>query len=974
MKFQAYELIQEHFSKDLNGTCMLLKHKKTGARVALVSNEDENKVFYIGFRTPSLDSTGAAHIVEHTVLCGSEKFPVKDPFIELTKGSLNTFLNAMTYPDKTVYPVASSNDKDFQNLVHVYLDAVFHPNIYKEEKIFRQEGWHYEMEDANSPLTINGVVYNEMKGAFSSPDDVFDRQIVSNLFPDTSYQYESGGDPEVIPTLTYEAYLDFHRKYYHPSNSYIYLYGNMDMEEKLDFIDREYLSHYEALSMDTTLKEQKPFEHRKLVTASYPIAEDESPENNTYLSYNMVVGGCTDAMRSIAFDVLDYALCSAPGAPVKTALIGQGIGKDVYGGYNDGLRQPYFNIVAKNAEESQTEAFISTVERVLREQAEQGINKNALLSAINFYEFKFREADFGSYPKGLIYGLDMLDSWIYDDLKPFVHVEAGENFKELRKAVETDYFEKLLKETLLDNPHSAVVVLTPQKGLTEQKDKELEEKLEAYRSSLSQDEIRRIVEETKALTAYQEAEDDPEALKTIPMLSVADMKKEAEGVRNEILDVDGVKVLYHPYFTNGIGYLQLHFNARNVPEELFGYLGIFKSAMGLMDTEHYSYGELFTEMNLLTGGIYDSLGIISNSHKPGDFYHYFQIKGKVLEPNIPEAFRLMQEILLTTRWEKTDRLLEILEEMKSHMEGDMMSAGHAIAAARALSYQSPEGALVEYTSGLDNYYRVADLIAHFDERKEELVQKLKALGKVLFQKQNLMVDYTGEKEDGAIPAVVRKEIRTLITRLYPDTAPVKERFIPPIEKKQEGFMTSAQVLYVALAGNYVKKGLKRTGALNVLKVLMGYDYLWNNVRVKGGAYDCSCRFGKTGESVFVSYRDPELKKTLEVYRGAADYIRHLKLTDREITQYIIGAISSMDTPKPPAIKGSYSQAIYLSGQTMEDVQRERDEVLTVTEDTIHSLADYIDAVVEGDCICVTGKESKLREEGEGLTLKPMFAK
>ncbi|MCR5032165.1 MAG: insulinase family protein [Lachnospiraceae bacterium] len=973
MKFEAYEFVEEHFSKDLNGTCMLLRHKKTGARVALVSNDDENKVFYIGFRTPSLDSTGAAHIVEHTVLCGSEHFPVKDPFIELTKGSLNTFLNAMTYPDKTVYPVASCNDRDFQNLMHVYLDAVFHPNIYKEEKIFRQEGWHYEMESMDAPLTINGVVYNEMKGAYSSPDDVFDRQIVGTLFPETSYQYESGGDPEVIPTLTYEQYLKFHSLYYHPSNCYIYLYGDMDMEEKLAFIDREYLSGYEKLDLDTTLKQQPAFTEFREVSAPYPVADDDSLEDNTYLSYNVVVGGALDAKRSIAFDVLDYALCSAPGAPIKQSLIQQGIGKDVYGGYNDGLRQPYFNIVAKNANADQKEAFVSTIEKILRQQAEEGIDKEALLAAINYYEFKFREADFGSFPKGLIYGLDMLDSWIYDDLKPFIHVEAGDNFKALRKEVETGYFEQLIKDNLLDNPHGAVVILTPEHGLTKKKEDKLAADLSAYKESLSDAEKQKIIDETRALKEYQESEDDPEALKTIPLLSVGDIRREVEDVRNEVTEVDGVKILHHPYFTNGIGYIQVHFDARNVPEELFGYLGIFKNCVGMMDTEHYSYGELFNKIHLLTGGVYDSFSLLSDSKEKGRFYHYYQVKAKALEPNIHDAFTLIRELIFRTKFDDTGRLLEILQEMKSHMEADMLSSGHVIAAARAISYMTPEGAISEYTTGMDYYYRVADLIAHYEERKDDLVNKLYAIRKVLLQKQNLFVDYTGEKADGKLPQVIVDETRGLFEELYPDTEPLKQKFIPEISKKQEGFMNSSQVLYVALAGDYSKKGLTFTGALRVLKILMSYDYLWNNVRVKGGAYDCMCKFGKNGECVFASYRDPELKKTLEVYRHAAEYIRNVKLSEREITQYIIGTISSMDTPKTPAIKGSYSQNVYLTRQTVEELQKERDQVLSVTEETIHSLADYIDAFVSDDYICVTGNESKLKEEGDELNLRPMFA-
>ena len=414
--------------------------------MALVSNDDENKVFYIGFRTTPKDSTGVAHILEHSVLCGSKEFPVKDPFVELVKGSLNTFLNAMTYPDKTVYPVASCNDKDFQNLMHVYLDAVFYPNIYKNESIFRQEGWHYELEGDEEELKVNGVVYNEMKGAFSSPDDVLEREIMNSLYPHTTYGCESGGDPEVIPELTYEEFLDFHRKFYHPSNSYIYLYGNMDMAEKLTFIDEHYLSAYDALKVDSEVTEEPAFDKPGRIVRDCPIGEGEDEEENTYLSQNFCVGDSLDPKLYIAFQILDYALCSAPGAPLKQALVDRGIGKDVYSIYENGIRQPYFSVVAKDTSVEKEQEFLQVTEEVLEKLAAEGFDEKALLAGINYYEFKYREADFGSYPKGLMYGLQVLDSWLYDDRLPFIHIEANNTFAELRKEVKTGYFEGLVQK------------------------------------------------------------------------------------------------------------------------------------------------------------------------------------------------------------------------------------------------------------------------------------------------------------------------------------------------------------------------------------------------------------------------------------------------------------------------------------------------------------------------------------------------
>ena len=428
----AYEVLQTEDLSDLKSKGTLLKHKKSGARVLLMENDDENKVFTIGFRTPPSDSTGVPHIMEHSVLCGSKEFPVKDPFVELVKGSLNTFLNAMTYPDKTVYPVASCNDKDFQNLMHVYMDAVFYPNIYQHDKTFRQEGWSYKLDDPDGELTISGVVYNEMKGAFSSPEGVLDRVVLNSLFPDNAYSVESGGDPEMIPELTYEQFLDFHRKYYHPSNSYIYLYGDMDMEEKLRWLDEKYLSDFENEPVDSEIHLQKPFTEMKEVVQEYSIASEESDEDNTYLSYNKVIGTTLDEKLYLAFEILDYALLSAPGAPLKKALLDAGVGKDISGSYDNGVYQPIFSVISKNANVEQKEEFIRVIEDTLKDIVKNGINKKALRAGINYHEFRFREADFGNYPRGLMYGLQLFDSWLYDETKPFIHMQAIPTFEFLK--------------------------------------------------------------------------------------------------------------------------------------------------------------------------------------------------------------------------------------------------------------------------------------------------------------------------------------------------------------------------------------------------------------------------------------------------------------------------------------------------------------------------------------------------------------
>ncbi|MCM1125517.1 MAG: insulinase family protein [Lachnospiraceae bacterium] len=953
---KAYEVSEHRRITDLNSEGYILRHKKTGAKVVLLLNDDENKVFYIGFRTPPKNSTGVAHILEHSVLCGSKNFPVKDPFIELAKGSLNTFLNAMTYPDKTVYPVASCNDKDFKNLVHVYLDAVLYPNIYREEKIFRQEGWHYEMEDAEDELTINGVVYNEMKGAFSTPDDVVEREIMNSLYPDITYGLESGGDPEVIPELTYEEFLDFHRKYYHPSNSYVYLYGNLDAAEYLTFIDENYFASFDELKIDSAIEREKAFEAPKELVKEYPIMEDEPVAKNTYLTYNVSMGSSLDRELYVAMEALDYVLCSAPGAPVKQALLDRGIGLDVYSTLENGIFQPYFSLTAKNAESSQKEEFVQVIEQTLTELIKKGLNRRSLEAAVNHFEFRYREADFGSYPRGLMLGLQALDSWLYDETAPFMHIEANQTYEKLRRAIHSDYYEKLIEEYILKNPHKTILTVKPVPGLTTKKDQELRRRLSDYRDSLSKKERLAIVEQTRALRAYQEEESSPEDLKTIPLLDRADMKKEAAGYINEVYQADDTTILFHDIFTNKIAYLNLIFDLSQVPARLFPYVGILKAVLLMVDTEHFGYGELYDEVNIHIGGIKASVNTYTNAEDMSKYRVTLEIQSKALYEKRDKALELMKEILLTSRFDDTKRLYEILSETKSRMQTAMTEAGHSTALIRALSYFSPTAAVSEQISGIPQCRLLEELTGDFEKKKEELARNLKELTGYIFRPENLMVDLTSDKEglEG-----LKEKVIELKKELF--TCPVSgEGFVPALQKRNEGFLTAGQVQYVCRAGNFISRGLPYTGSLKVLKVMMGYDYLWNQVRVKGGAYGCMCGFYRNGDGYFVSYRDPNLDKTLQVYGQAADYIRQAKLDERTVTQFIIGAVSELDTPMTPATRGSYSKGGYLTGLSMERVQKERDELLATTAEQIRELYRYVQAFMEDDCLCVVGNGEKIK--------------
>ena len=959
-RISAYEIIREENLSDIRSAGYLLRHKKTGARVMLIENEDENKVFNIAFRTPPKNSTGVAHILEHSVLCGSREFPLKDPFVELVKGSLNTFLNAMTYPDKTCYPVASCNDQDFQNLMHVYLDAVFYPNIYKKEEIFRQEGWSYQLEDTEGPLKYNGVVYNEMKGAFSSPDEVLEREIMNSLFPDTPYGCESGGDPNHIPELSYEEFLQFHKTYYHPSNSYIYLYGNMDMAEKLEFIDEHYLSAFEKLEVDSALPLQPAFTERKELQLEYPVSESENEEGNAYLAYSTVVGDASDELTAMAFEVLDYALLSAPGAPLKQALLDAQIGMDVYGSYDDGILQPYFDIVAKGTDPDKKEKFVEIIRTTLEDIVKNGIDKKALKAGINYMEFRYREADFSAWPKGLMYGLDIFGSWLYSDEKAFSHVRLIPVFEKLKELSGERYFEELIQKYLLDNPHGSVITLVPSKGLAARREKALEEQLQAKLEKMTQEEKEILVEKTKALVEYQEAEEEPGSEKCIPMLKREDIKKEAAGFTNEELNVDGSLFLYHEVPTNGISYLDLMFDLKNLDPEDVPYLGLLKSVLGFVDTAHFSYGELSNEINAETGGISCGVEVFDRADSTEEYKAMFSVRGKVMYPRIDVLFRMIREILNTSKLDDGKRLYEIIARVKSRAQANLVSAGHSTAVLRGASYSSPMAAFQDEMAGVGYYQFIEKLEKEFDIRKEELVKKLNVLMTKILRPELLCVSYTGERES---LETVMKQVKALKDTLRTEAVETSSKPMS-CEKKNEGFTTSGQVQYVARTGNFRKKGYEYTGALDILKVALSYDYLWMNLRVKGGAYGCMSGFKRSGESYFVSYRDPHLKRTLDVYEGIPEYVRTFQADEREMTKYIIGTISGKDVPRTPQMQGSISKTAYFCGITEEMMQKERDQILNADVEDIRNLAPLVEAILSDDAVCVVGSETAIEKERE----------
>lgn len=963
MHIQNYRVLKEEMIEEMNGTAYLLEHERTKARVLLVLNDDTNKVFHIGFRTPPSDDTGVPHITEHSVLCGSKKFPVKDPFVELAKGSLNTFLNAMTYPDKTVYPIASVNDKDFHNLMEVYLDAVFYPNTYVNDKILKQEGWHYHLEEETGEITYNGVVYNEMKGAYSSAEQQLMQEIQKSLLPDTTYGCDSGGDPKEIPNLTYEAFLDFHRKYYHPSNSYIYLYGNVDYEKELEFIDKEYLQNFDYLEVDSEIKQQPAFPNAKEITTAYALADAEEEENNTYLSYNVVVGNSLNRTLNLAFMMLDYALIDVPGAPIRTALVDAGISGDVFSSYDDGIRQPVYSIIAKGCKTEDKERFVKIIEDTLSDIIEKGFEDKVLRAALNHFEFKLKEGNYGRYPKGLMYGLQAFNSWLYDDDAPFMYLHFNREFAFLKKQIGTDYYTNILKEYILSNNHKTIVTSVPKKGLNKENDANTARKLKEYKDSLSGEEINRLVKETKELLQYQSEESAPEDLAKIPMLELSDIGKKALTLKNTEKKVEGIPMVSHDIFTNGIAYVEYYFSLNHVPVELLPYVSLLAALYKEVDTDRLSYGELANEIDLNTGGIGIKLHSIGVQKEMGEYKVGISISAKALSENLKSALSLMEEILFTSHVTDRKRMKEVLAELVSQLKMGIQDSGHMATANRALSYFSKGAYLKEMMEGITFYEFANALYKNFDSAYEGVCEKLKAALHAFAKPENLIISYTG-KED--IEGELAFALRSLKRYMNEDTEDVCSQQLE-ITKKNEGFRTASKVQYVATAGNFLDKGYAYSGVLNVLQVIFSYDYLWINIRVKGGAYGCMCSFSRVGDAYFTSYRDPNLLKTYEVYKKAAEYVEQFTASDRDMLKYIIGAIAKLDAPMTPSAEGAYDFVCYLSGVTDEQLQTHRDQVLAADVEAIRKQAPLIRAVTDTGIICALGDEDTLDQEKDLFT-------
>ena len=940
---------------EINGTAYEMKHEKSGARLIYIDSPDSNKVFNIAFRTTPHNSTGVAHIMEHSVLCGSRKFPLKEPFVELVKGSLNTFLNAMTYPDKTMYPVASKNDKDFHNLMDVYLDAVFYPRVREDAEIVMQEGWHYELENADDELTYKGVVFNEMKGVYSSPDSVLERQMMRELFPDTTYGVDSGGDPDYITDLTYEEFQEFYRVHYHPSNSYIFLYGDMNIEEQLAFLNDEYLSHFDAIDVHTEVALQAPFTEGKVVSYPYSVGSEEPTDNRTLHSFAYVLPDVTPE-HSLAFEVLTHALLTSPAAPLKQALVKAGIGSDISGYYLDSIRQPMWTVQATGSNLDKQADLQRIVESTLQELCDKGLDKELLEASLNSIEFALRESDFGGRPIGLAYIIRMMDNWLYDN-DPLELLHYEEALANIRKGLAGTYFEDLIRHSILNNNHKVLVSIYPERGLQERKDAEVKEHLANVKANMTSEEIEAIVEQTKRLKIRQETPDSDEALASIPLLELSDLNPNIEAVERRESKIGNTTVHFVPTFTKGINYVGLYFKLNCLTEEELFYADILSDILGRIDTSERGYEALAKDINMNLGGLSSDITAISKDGKRDEFTPLMIVRAKALHSKLPDLCRLINEVVQKADYSDDQRLTELVQESKAIWDNEAFRRGNSIVSQRVMAQVSAVGKFRD--NGNLGYYQKISELASNPAALPLLPEKLAEVACKIFRANNVDIMFVGEEgELDAFENLMKPFVETWdATELSNDVLQITRL------SGNDGIVTAGKVQYVAQGGNFIDHGFKHVGPMSVLETILRYEYLWIRIRVQGGAYGAFANFYDDGNMIFCSYRDPNLLETLNVYKELPQYLRDFTLTDREMRKYIIGTMSSLDLPMTPALRGPRAMGMYFSGAKLEDKVEFRKQVIACKPEDIVALADVVEPVLNDNHICTMGNEQKIKDAG-----------
>jgi len=948
--YHGFKVLQAEYVEEVHSDVHLLEHIKSGAHLLYLGNDDDNKVFSIAFRTPSRDDTGVAHILEHSALCGSRKYHLKEPFVELVKGSLNTFLNAMTYPDKTMYPVASRNDKDFRNLMDVYLDAVFYPLIYENKFTLRQEGWHYNPANVDDELTYNGVVYNEMKGVYSSPDAFLENEALKALFPDSPYRFESGGYPEAIPQLTQEMFEDFHKTYYSPENSYIYLYGDMDIEADLAYLNEEYLSKFTKTGkVDSEIPMQPAYAKTKEVEAYYPVDAGEDCTGKTYHELSIVVGTATDVKTSMALRLLEGVLLESESSPLRRALISAGVGQNISGSYVGSLLQPIFSIKASGSEPELRDKFISVIYKTLQDITINGLDKKLLEASLNSTEFKMRESDFGAYPKGLIYGIGVMDNWLYGG-NPFEGLRYNKMLKELRDGLNTRYYEQLIESYLLDNTHKVIVSLLPKPG-KEEKDRAREvEAMAKIKASMSKEELEAYAADCAELHRRQAEPDSPEDLASIPILKRSDIRREIEKFEVREEKIGNNTLLYVPAVTNKIAYLNWYFDISGIDGKLLPYCYLLTDILGKFNTKRYTYEEIATNSIMYTGGIVFNVRALSDTDDADKYRISFSLKAKSLMENLPKLFDILQAVALESDLSDVKRFQELLAEVKTDWDGSFFNRGQAVAISRLYSYCSA-AARVNEQDQFTYYQFLKDLVENFQAKGEEALATLRKLLLKFFQNTCYMLAYSCDED---LQAELRSAALAFTEQLPQSDIAGKEPMPLTLEEVNEGITTAGKVQYVVAGGNFLKHGHKFTGAMRVLETILRYEYLWTKIRIQGGAYGATARFDSNGLGIFASYRDPKLAESLQAYNELPAWLANEEFAARELDKYVIGTISGMDTPLTNTMRLDTISTIWLKNITDEQRQQTRDEVLDVTNEDLQALASVIRDMLSDGLICVVG--------------------
>ncbi|MDZ7345468.1 MAG: insulinase family protein [candidate division KSB1 bacterium] len=953
----GFRLLETRYVPEVNAECLYFEHVRSGAHLIKIAAADANKTFSIAFKTLPNSDAGTPHILEHAVLNGSQNFPVKSPFDVLAKGSLNTFLNAMTGNDFTIYPVASMNEKDYFNLMHVYLDAVFFPLIYQEPRILMQEGWHHELTDRNAEVVYRGVVYNEMKGAFSNPSRELEYQAYKELFPDTPYRFSSGGYPSAIPTLTNEAFLDFHRTYYHPSNSLILLYGDADLQRELKFIDEKYLSRFNRKGQKRIdIPVQRPFSEKKVKIAYYSATQGADPSRQSYLSLSWVCGSGGDPLDVMTLEVLQEVLIEQEAAPIRVALQQAGIGREVYAQL-DVLRQNVFQIIAQDAALEDLTRFHDIVMGVLQQVVEKGLDKEALEGAINRLEFRLREEN--DAQKGLTLNFKLLPTWAYAD-DPFCGLEYEKPLAQLKEALTSPLLESRIRRWLLHNPHCLLMALAPQPDREQQLNRAVEEELRQFKASLNDQQIDELISRTKDLLDYQQREDSPEALATIPVLELSDIQKEAPWYEVSEHFLAGSALYHYEDFTNGVIYLRRFFDLRVLPQELLPYAALLAEALGNLNTEHYSFGELDKALYLHTGGFSVDLTSYLGERRDENLLPFLMVAGKATHSKADKLIALMSEIVRTTRFDDRERLRTVLARHQSRLDESIRRDGLTYARLRLASYFSREGFFDEMTSGYDYYRWVTRLVDDFDSRADEIAATLRKTADLLFCRDHLVISATSAAEGLSI---LQAELPALVEAL-PTRSGEKPIWQFSLAPRNEGIAAPSKVQYVVKGYDFKKLGYEWHGSLRVVEQLLSREYLQQTVRVVGGAYGGFCTFSPTGRVVFSSYRDPNLRETLQAFDNAPQFLRNFTADDKEMTRLIIGATARVDRPMTPAAKGDLAFRRRMENVTRAQVQSEREQMLATNVKEIRSSADLVAAVLKKNVYCVYGNEDKLAGAGD----------